>query len=191
MARKGLYLSIPSPCDQSWDEMVAANDGRYCNNCRKTVIDFTQYSDEQILSFLKGHKGALCGHVRADQLNRNLLPMVPQQRLVPAMLLTAGMLLAAGAADAQVNNPTRDSVVVSDTVLQACKTESVDTIQPCVVNLPEITVMAYGVRKVTSVTGGIISYSGAPLKKRRRTIIIFGWDTHIPVPQAPSWLRKR
>ncbi|WP_291910826.1 hypothetical protein [Chitinophaga sp. CB10] len=88
MNRKGLYLSIPSPCDQDWDEMVATHNGRYCNSCRKRVIDFTQCTDEQIVEMVKGRKGALCGRFHAGQLGRNLLPVAPQQRLVPAVLLT-------------------------------------------------------------------------------------------------------
>ncbi|MBV7533472.1 hypothetical protein [Chitinophaga sp. sic0106] len=199
MAREGLYLSIPSPCDQNWDEMVTAQDGRHCNNCRKTVIDFTQYSDEQIITFLKGHKGALCGHVHAGQLNRNLLPMVPQQRLVPVMLLTAGMLVVTNTADAQVNATRQNTKVVCESTKdfvrikdQVCKAERADSIQPCVVSLQEINVVAYKTVRKTLTTGVIVAVGVEKIvRSTPATITIFSWDTHIPVPKLPSWLRKR
>ncbi|MBX2906937.1 MAG: hypothetical protein KF744_12915 [Taibaiella sp.] len=53
MKNKDLNLSIPSPCNQPWEEMTASgNDGRYCSHCQKTVIDFTTWSDASLHKFL-------------------------------------------------------------------------------------------------------------------------------------------
>ncbi|RAJ85848.1 hypothetical protein CLV59_102554 [Chitinophaga dinghuensis] len=105
MKRDGLYLSIPSPCKESWDEMVAVTDGRFCKSCQRTVMDFTQFTDEQLLAYFKGQKGAVCGRLRSEQLKRYLLPMRPQQRLIPVLLLTAGLMVLTGIAEAQQIKP--------------------------------------------------------------------------------------
>jgi hypothetical protein len=36
-----LYLSIPAPCEQSWNDMQPALGGRHCNSCSKTIVDFS------------------------------------------------------------------------------------------------------------------------------------------------------
>lgn len=67
--------------------------GRYCDHCAKTVIDFTQMTDRQVLAHLQLH-GPGCGQLRSDQLNRVLSPphRPVTQRWEAALLAWAGAL---------------------------------------------------------------------------------------------------
>jgi hypothetical protein len=44
--------------------------GRHCDSCNKTVIDFTLYSDKELIEFFKKVSGRVCGHMPTYQLNR-------------------------------------------------------------------------------------------------------------------------
>jgi len=49
--------------------------GRHCAACQKTVVDFTQKTDAEILAILANAGGSeTCGRFGTDQLNRPLLP---------------------------------------------------------------------------------------------------------------------
>lgn len=63
-----LPVIIPEPCQEQWDNMQARNNGRHCNACQKTVVDFTGWEADDILSYLKGNKQT-CGRFTADQLH--------------------------------------------------------------------------------------------------------------------------
>ena len=52
--------------------MTPAGPGRHCAACAKTVVDFTQQTDAEILAYLARAKGTSCGRIRADQLVRPL-----------------------------------------------------------------------------------------------------------------------
>ena len=57
--------------------MTPASGGRHCAACQKTVVDFTQKTDAEILVILaRAGGGETCGRFGADQLNRPLLPVV-------------------------------------------------------------------------------------------------------------------
>jgi hypothetical protein len=51
--------------------------GRHCTACQKTVVDFTWKTDAEILAHLARAAGETCGRLRADQLNRALVPAAP------------------------------------------------------------------------------------------------------------------
>ena len=71
--KKGAYiLQIPEPCHENWQNMTPDGKGRFCAHCTKTVIDFTQFSDEQIIAHIHQQNGHLCGRFNQNQLNRNI-----------------------------------------------------------------------------------------------------------------------
>lgn len=75
MPRRLSAVHIPAPCAESWAAMMPAHGGRYCAACQKTVVDFSQKTDAEILAILaKAAGGETCGRFGADQLNRPLLP---------------------------------------------------------------------------------------------------------------------
>ena len=48
-----MTVYIPNPCHENWNNMVAAEKGKFCNACAKQVIDFSMMSDTQILNYFK------------------------------------------------------------------------------------------------------------------------------------------
>ncbi len=64
-------ISIPNPCHADWDKMEPAKMGKHCNACNKTVVDFTQMSDQQIKDYFSTNKQKVCGHFYKGQLNLN------------------------------------------------------------------------------------------------------------------------
>ncbi len=66
-------LQIPSPCAQKWsDLMPVTSTCRSCTTCQRTVTDFTQKTDAEVLFYLQ-QNGRVCGRFRPDQLNRAFL----------------------------------------------------------------------------------------------------------------------
>jgi hypothetical protein len=46
-------IHIKEPCKQNWQQMTTTAAGKYCNSCATDVIDFTKYSDNQIIDYIK------------------------------------------------------------------------------------------------------------------------------------------
>ena len=65
------FLQINEPCHQNWDAMTATEQGKFCNSCNKQVIDFTTFTDAQIVAYVEKANGNLfCGNFEANQLGR-------------------------------------------------------------------------------------------------------------------------
>jgi len=60
-------IDIPKPCHEKWQEMTPSQKGRFCTNCQKEVIDFTQLSHSEIARKIKNSKN-LCGRFTHSQL---------------------------------------------------------------------------------------------------------------------------
>lgn len=73
--QKTMRLGINNPCTENWDQMIPANQGRFCASCQKTVVDFTSMDDLQLLEWFAQHQGSACGLLRPDQLDRPLLSL--------------------------------------------------------------------------------------------------------------------
>lgn len=68
-----IQLTIPTPCQQSWDKMTPNQQGRFCASCAKTVVDFSAMSDAELIQYFENLKNEdVCGRVRPQQLNREL-----------------------------------------------------------------------------------------------------------------------
>jgi hypothetical protein len=64
-------ISIPKPCFEGWDNMTPNEQGRYCNACAKTVVDFSVLSDEAVQQyFINNYNQQICGHFKNTQLQR-------------------------------------------------------------------------------------------------------------------------
>ena len=60
-------ISIPQPCQQDWQQMPSVDNGRHCVQCSKTVIDFTEMTNQQIFKYLSS-RNQLCGKFGENQL---------------------------------------------------------------------------------------------------------------------------
>jgi len=96
---KTLQISIPTPCGENWDEMTTVQQGRYCQSCSKTVVDFSAMSDQQVFTYFSKAPAHVCGRFSGGQLNRDLFPPVEKRPgwlrhllylLFPALLLSKG-----------------------------------------------------------------------------------------------------
>ncbi len=69
------HISIPKPCHEDWNKMNPNNEGKFCNSCSKTVVDFTKMSKEEIHQYFKQKSGEnTCGHFYASQLEEDKKP---------------------------------------------------------------------------------------------------------------------
>ncbi len=61
--------SISKPCSEDWNKMTAEEQGRHCQVCCKTVVDFSNKTNTEIVGFLKSNSGnRICGRFRKEQL---------------------------------------------------------------------------------------------------------------------------
>ena len=65
-------LKIENPCHQDWSSMSKVDQGKYCSHCSKTVIDFSKFSDAEIIRYLDKNNGAICGRLKNNQVEREL-----------------------------------------------------------------------------------------------------------------------
>jgi TonB family protein len=87
-------VSVPQPCNASWDGMSPGNEGRFCSLCSKTVIDFTQKTTAEIKSFLGRNKQKrICGRFRKEQVEekQTFFPKSP-----PLWIFAVAILYAFG-----------------------------------------------------------------------------------------------
>ena len=66
------YLQIPTPCHEDWTKMSPNQQGRHCESCYKTVVDFEMMTDQQLLNFFAKTNDNICGRFNQNQLNRAL-----------------------------------------------------------------------------------------------------------------------
>lgn len=71
---KTIAISIPTPCHEDWSKMTPDAKGAFCASCQKSVYDFTNKSDEEIISvFEKKGKEKVCGRFAPAQLSRPIV----------------------------------------------------------------------------------------------------------------------
>jgi hypothetical protein len=77
--RNSLTLSVPEPCQESWQAMTPAGSGRHCMACQHVVQDFTAFSDAELVAWFaqQQDKQRTCGRFRAEQLSLTLHNNVP------------------------------------------------------------------------------------------------------------------
>lgn len=70
---KAIQLAIPNACHENWHNMTVVQQGRHCMSCNKTVVDFTNMSDREILHHIANAGGSrVCGRLNPDQMHRSI-----------------------------------------------------------------------------------------------------------------------
>jgi hypothetical protein len=83
-----MKIQINKPCHEDWSEMTSEAQGKFCNACEKSVVDFSMMSDAQIFNYFSQPKSQkVCGRFNADQVDRALVNVIPQRPLPPPQLL--------------------------------------------------------------------------------------------------------
>jgi CarboxypepD_reg-like domain len=67
-----IKIGIPNPCRENWETMQIAEKTRFCDLCQKNVIDFTTYSDREIVQHYNQNR-KICGRFKASQIDRSLI----------------------------------------------------------------------------------------------------------------------
>ena len=68
---KTFAISIPKPCHEDWNKMTPDAKGAFCASCQKSVYDFSDKTDEEIISvFEKEEEGKVCGRFTSAQLTQ-------------------------------------------------------------------------------------------------------------------------
>ncbi|MRX66674.1 hypothetical protein SAMN06265349_102586 [Flavobacterium resistens] len=74
-------ITIPEPCHENWDEMTPKDNGRFCMNCSKTVVDFTSMLPEEVQHyFIQNQNNKICGRFKNEQLD-SVIVQIPKQIL--------------------------------------------------------------------------------------------------------------
>jgi len=68
MKSSSLAITIPKPCHADWDLMEKRDQSNFCTLCSKAVIDFSKYSNAEIIQLLKSTTGEICGRMSESQL---------------------------------------------------------------------------------------------------------------------------
>lgn len=71
-----LLIQINYPCAENWDEMTPAEQGKFCSHCQKTVIDFSEKTDAELIEFFNTHT-SFCGRFKHTQIGRVIVEPKP------------------------------------------------------------------------------------------------------------------
>jgi len=96
MKNKSLSISIPEPCHEKWSEMTDVEQGRHCQSCQKTVVDFTRMPKVKIAEFISEQSGSMCGRFSSDQLNVELMTPKPTKSWFKYAAIILGLAPALG-----------------------------------------------------------------------------------------------
>ncbi|AMM51018.1 hypothetical protein TH61_07220 [Rufibacter sp. DG15C] len=108
MFKSRLTVTVPEPCHEDWNAMTRQDEGRFCHNCQKTVVDFTSMTDAEVVRWLTKQEGNTCGRFTEKQLARELVATKAsaQSWTWRAVALGLSAWLSTKTAEAQTKNNT-------------------------------------------------------------------------------------
>jgi hypothetical protein len=87
-------IYIPEPCHEDWDKMTPNEQGAFCKVCAKTVVDFSDRTENEIQKFLNDNiNNNICGRFRISQLDDNKTEEIPKLKIEKPKLEFPGFLL--------------------------------------------------------------------------------------------------
>ena len=96
-----MKIILPKPCHEKWETMTSQEKGRFCAVCSKTVRDFTNNPDDEILDYFSDHSSQnICGNFYESQLNRNIQYSIINSlfsKFAIGFILTAGGIVSVNA----------------------------------------------------------------------------------------------
>lgn len=119
-------LKINKPCNENWNAMLPNNDGRFCNICDKTVIDFSGLSQREISEKIKSSKGSVCAKITSTQLKTPFLDIVQEKHFkLPYSKTAASIMLAVSMASVQSCENTEAKVNTEITIIGNSKASEI------------------------------------------------------------------
>jgi len=128
--KRTFTLSIPRPCAEKWESFAPTHNGGFCSTCSKTVIDFSQMTDDEILSFLANKPQHACGRFNINQLKTYSHPqrgvtVNPGITLLKAGFISLLLAVLSKPTLAQYASPRTTTEVVQYPVTQAYKSDDI------------------------------------------------------------------
>ncbi len=143
-----MKLIINEPCQQDWKKMTASgyNIGmytRHCDSCEKNVVDFTQNSRAEIITYMLSNRdNSVCGRMRVDQFDFRhedipiLLDTLDRQKTVNPFLVLALVCMSLSACSQEevntINTPpaTENHIKIGKMIAAPVKAETTDVVTP-------------------------------------------------------------
>ncbi len=63
-----LTIDVKEPCKEKFSNFSKTEKGGFCQSCEKEVIDFTNFSDNELINYLSHGNKKTCGMFKASQL---------------------------------------------------------------------------------------------------------------------------
>jgi TonB family protein len=95
-------------CNRHWEDMIPIENGRFCNDCQKKVIDFTDKTNDEIAAYLMSSTTKVCGRFQQSQLATFPKPVWKRWLSAAAMFVTVFLGVKEASAQKKVAQP--DSV---------------------------------------------------------------------------------
>lgn len=115
--KNNISIHIPTPCHENWDAMTPQQQGRFCQSCAKTVVDFTAMTDNEVLNYFTKASGNTCGRFTANQLQRPLQSIQPQKPKAWWIAAMMPLLLLFKKAEAQKKDSTGNVIKMDESVM--------------------------------------------------------------------------
>lgn len=64
-------IKIPKPCNENWSNMTSTQRGMFCSNCKKEVINYQYYSNNELLKSINAYEN-ICGRFASHQIDKEL-----------------------------------------------------------------------------------------------------------------------
>lgn len=141
-----MKISIPEPCNENWGAMTPNEQGRFCQSCQKTVVDFTNWSTTDIQNYFTRHYGQkVCGRFKNEQLTQidiqiptQLFSYIPASRkFALALLIVFGTTLFS-CTDNSGNSATIGKIEVIDSTKVNNDSLQTKTIGKMAIDTPKI-----------------------------------------------------
>ncbi|HDZ06990.1 hypothetical protein LCGC14_0051820 [marine sediment metagenome] len=66
--KNSLTIDVKEPCKENFTNFSKTDKGGFCSSCQKEVIDFTNFSDQELLRYLNSTNKKTCGKFKSSQL---------------------------------------------------------------------------------------------------------------------------
>lgn len=89
-----IKLKITEPCSENWALMTDIEKGKFCSRCQKEVVDFTGFTDAELLDYFSAAGKGQCGQLMSYQLDRTISNLPPKERTFwPKLVFSSLMTL--------------------------------------------------------------------------------------------------
>jgi hypothetical protein len=88
-----IKLAVNEPCNQRYEAMQKGSQSRFCAHCETEVIDFSMFSNADLLTYFTNQQGRVCGRFTSFQLEKPIQgqPIKSNWRQKAAIFVTSSL----------------------------------------------------------------------------------------------------